>query len=178
MSKVSVRGWLLRPNGYIVTNSHVVKNSTGLSITVFGDMGPKRYRGEVVKLDETIDLALLKISPDEILKPARLGDSKQVQIADPVITIGSPFGLDQPSVVACVSGLRRAVVIDSVTHDQLIQTDAAINQGNSGGAMVNRNGEVTGINTAIYTPTGAFSGIGFAIPINKVKRLHPRYDTT
>ncbi len=108
-------------------------------------------------------------SADGILKPARLGDSRQVQVTDSVITIGSPFGLDQTVSRGVVSGLRRAVVIDRVTHDQLIQTDAAINQGNSGGAMVNRNGDVIGINTAIYTPTGAFSGIGFAIPINKVK---------
>jgi serine protease Do len=162
-------GVIVSRNGYIVTNNHVVKNSAGLSVTVFTQLGPKRYRGDIVKLDETLDLALIKISPDEVLKPAPLGDSAQIQIADSVITIGSPFGLDQTVSRGIVSGLRRAVVIESITHDQLIQTDAAINQGNSGGAMVNRDGEVIGVNTAIYTPTGAFSGIGFAIPINKVK---------
>ncbi|QFY89617.1 trypsin-like peptidase domain-containing protein [Magnetovirga frankeli] len=162
-------GVVVSRNGYIVTNNHVVRNSTGLMVTVFTPTGSKRYRGEIVKLDETQDLALLKISPDELLKPAPLGDSSKVQVADSVITIGSPFGLDLTVSRGIIAGLRRAIVIDNVTHDQLIQTDAAINQGNSGGAMVNRDGEVIGINTAIYTPTGAFSGIGFAIPINKVK---------
>jgi S1-C subfamily serine protease len=162
-------GVVVSRNGYIITNNHVVRNSTGLMVTVFTSTGSKRYRAEIVKLDETQDLALLKISPDELLNPAPLGDSSKVQVADSVITIGSPFGLDLTVSRGIVSGLRRAIVIDNVTHDQLIQTDAAINQGNSGGAMVNRDGEVIAINTAIYTPTGAFSGIGFAIPINKVK---------
>jgi serine protease Do len=162
-------GVILSRNGYIVTNNHVVKNSTTLTVTLFTQLGSRRYAADIVKLDEALDLALLKIHPDEVLKPAPLGDSSTVEIADSVITIGSPFGLDQTVSRGVVSGLRRAVVIDHVTHDQLIQTDAAINQGNSGGAMINRNGEVIGINTAIYTPVGAFSGIGFAIPVNKVK---------
>lgn len=162
-------GVVVSVDGYIVTNYHVIRDAGGIAVTVFGDLGPKRYSAEVVKLDERQDLALLKVRPDELLKPAPLGNSDQVEIAESVITLGSPFGLDQTVSRGIVSGLRKAMVIENITHDSLLQTDAAINQGNSGGALVNRRGEVIGINTAIYTPTGAFSGIGFAIPVNKVK---------
>ncbi len=162
-------GVVVSNNGYIVTNYHVVKNSTGLMVTLFGKRGSENFRADMVKQDPSLDLALLKIQPNDPTQPAPLGDSSQLQVADSVIAIGSPFGLDLTVSRGIVSGMRRAIVIDGVTHDQMIQTDAAINQGNSGGAMINRDGEVIGINTAIYTPTGAFAGIGFAIPVNKVK---------
>lgn len=162
-------GVVLSTDGYIVTNYHVIRDSTGIFATVFTNVGPKRYPAEIVKVDETLDLAILKIQPDELLQPAPLGNSDEVRVADSVLAIGSPFGLDQTVSRGIVSGMRKSVVIDSITHAHLIQTDAAINQGNSGGALVSREGKIIGINTAIYTPSGAFAGIGFAIPINQVK---------
>ncbi len=164
-------GVIISNTGYIVTNYHVISGATGIFATVFTEMGPKRYLADIIKVDETKDLALIKVEPDELLTRAHLGDSDKVHIADSVLAIGSPFGLDQTVSRGIVSGVRKAIVIDNTTHDQLIQTDAAINQGNSGGPLVMRNGDVIGINTAIYTPSGAFAGIGFAIPINKVKNF-------
>jgi serine protease Do len=162
-------GIVVSQNGHIVTNYHVIKNATGIFVTVFSDMGSQRYPADVVKMDEKLDLALVKVEPNNILMPAPLGDSDRVQVADSVIAIGSPFGLDQTVSRGIISGLRKSIVIGEVTHRRLIQTDAAINTGNSGGALVARDGHVIGVNTAIYTPTGAFAGVGFAIPMKQVK---------
>ena len=162
-------GIIVSQNGLVLTNYHVIKNATGINVTVFTDTGSQRYSADVVKTDEKLDLALVKIEPDLILSPAPLGDSDLVQVADSVIAIGSPFGLDQTVSRGIISGLRKSVVIGQVTHHRLIQTDAAINTGNSGGALIARDGTVIGVNTAIYTPTGAFSGIGFAVPMKQVK---------
>ncbi len=164
-------GVVVSNDGLILTNYHVIKGATGIHVTVFTNMGTKRYLASTVKVDESLDLALLRIQPDEVLTPAQLGDSDQVDIAQSVLAMGSPFGLDQTVSRGIVSARRRSMVIDNLTHQELIQTDAAINQGNSGGPLVDRNGMVIGINTAIYTPTGAFSGVGFAVPINKAKRF-------
>ena len=98
-----------------------------------------------------------------------LGNSDDVRVADGVIAIGSPFGLEQTVSHGIVSAVRKSMVIEEVTHTNLIQTDAAINQGNSGGPLIAKNGAVIGINTAIYTPTGAFAGIGFAVSSNNVR---------
>ncbi len=162
-------GIIVSRNGHVLTNYHVIRNATAIFVTVFSDVGSKRYAAEVVKQDEKMDLALVKIQPDDILIPAPLGDSDRVQVADSVIAIGSPFGLDQTVSRGIISGLRKSIVIDKITHARLIQTDAAINTGNSGGALVARDGTVIGVNTAIYTPTGAFSGIGFAVPMKQAK---------
>ncbi len=159
-------GVVVRDDGYILTNFHVVQSGAAVYVTVFDDLGTQRYTAEVVKLDEVLDLALLKINPQSRLTSARLGDSNRAQAADPVLTIGSPFGLDQTVSQGVISGTRKSLIIDGVAHNNLLQTDAAINQGNSGGPLVDRNGYVIGINTAIYSPTGAFAGIGFAIPAN------------
>ncbi|QFY89630.1 trypsin-like peptidase domain-containing protein [Magnetovirga frankeli] len=162
-------GVILSQRGHIVTNHHLVRQSTGLMVGLFTDQGLRQHRAEIIKVDPTQNLALLKINPEGPTRPAPLGDSSKIQVADSVITLGNPFGLELSVSRGIVSGMRRAITIGGVVHDQLIQTDAAINQGNSGGALLNRAGEVIGINTAIYTPTGAFAGIGFAIPINRVK---------
>lgn len=164
-------GVIIRGDGYILTNYHVVRGSAAAFVTVFDDVGTQRYSADVIKMDETLDLALLKITPKSPLSPAVLGDSDRILIAEEVITVGSPFGLDQTVSRGIVSGMRKALVIEGVTHANLIQTDAAINQGNSGGPLINLDGHVIGINTAIYTPTGAFSGIGFAIPSNHARRF-------
>ena len=159
-------GVVVRNDGYILTNYHVVRGSSAVFVTVFDDFGTERYRAEVVKLDESVDLALLKIRPKTPLSPAMLGNSDGVRVADEVIAIGSPFGLDQTVSRGIVSAKRKSLVIEGVSHKDLLQTDAAINQGNSGGPLVDGSGAVIGINTAIYTPTGAFSGVGFAVPSN------------
>jgi len=162
-------GIVASSNGLILTNYHVIKGATGIHVTVFTGMGTKRHVASVVKVDETLDLALLRIEPDQLLTVAPLGDSDRVDIAQSVLAMGSPFGLDQTVSRGIISARRKSMVIDNLTHAELIQTDAAINQGNSGGPLINRNGMVIGVNTAIYTPTGAFSGVGFAVPINKAK---------
>ncbi|MEO5372970.1 MAG: trypsin-like peptidase domain-containing protein [Alphaproteobacteria bacterium] len=164
-------GVIVRSDGYILTNYHVVRGAAAAFVTVFDDVGTQRYSADIVKMDETLDLALLKITPRAPLVPAVLGDSDRVRVAEEVITIGSPFGLDQTVSRGIVAGRRKALVIENVTHANLIQTDAAINQGNSGGPLVSIDGQVIGINTAIYTPTGAFSGVGFAIPSNHARRF-------
>ena len=162
-------GVIVRNDGYIITNYHVMHGAAAATVTVFNNHGTERYRANVVKMDEVTDLVLLKIEPRTPLTAAVLGDSNQVRPADEVIAIGSPFGLDQTVSRGIVSALRKSMVIERITRANLIQTDAAINQGNSGGPLISADGKVIGINTAIYTPTGAFSGIGFAIPSNQVK---------
>ncbi|MBF0471240.1 MAG: magnetochrome domain-containing protein [Gammaproteobacteria bacterium] len=164
-------GIIVSRNGYILTNNHVIQNATNITITLFGVQGPRQYIAEVVKADHKLDLALLKINPDNLLPVAKFGRSDDVQVGDSVISIGSPFGLDQTVSRGIISGLRKSVVIGDVTHERLIQTDAAINRGNSGGALINRHGEVIGVNTSIYSPTGAFAGIGFAIPVKLAREF-------
>ncbi len=164
-------GVIVRGDGYIVTNYHIVRGAASLTVNVINDRGNERYRAIVVKMNEVLDLALLKIKPREPLVAARLGDSDRLNVADEVIAIGSPFGLEQTVSRGIVSALRNSLLIEGVDHASLIQTDAAINQGNSGGPLVAKNGTVIGINTAIYSPTGAFAGIGFAIPSNQVRRF-------
>jgi S1-C subfamily serine protease len=162
-------GVIVRNDGFIVTNYHVVRGANSVFVTVLDDMGSTRYSAEIVKMDEALDLALLKISPKAPLSAAVLGDSDTVRVADEVIAIGTPFGLDMSVSRGIISAKGKSMVIEGVTHSNLLQTDAAINQGNSGGPLVATNGTVVGINTAIYTPNGAFAGIGFAVPSNKAR---------
>ncbi|MEI8393162.1 MAG: magnetochrome domain-containing protein [Rhodospirillaceae bacterium] len=162
-------GFIIRNDGYILTNFHVVRGNESMVVTVFDDAGAQRYPANIVKLDAAVDLALLKIEPRAPLMVAPLGDSDQVSVADEVIAIGSPFGLDLTVSRGIISAKRKSLVIEGTVHRDLLQTDAAINQGNSGGPLVNRAAEVVGINTAIYTPTGAFAGVGFAVPSNQAK---------
>ncbi len=164
-------GVIVHSDGYVITNFHVVRGATAIYVTVFHDSGTQRYLAQMVRLDEGIDLALLKINSRLPLRAAKLADSTKIQVASSVLAFGSPFGLDQTVSRGIVSGLRKSLTIEGVTHGDLIQTDAAVNQGNSGGPLVNDQGEVIGINTAIYTPTGAFSGVGFAIPSNRVRQF-------
>ncbi len=162
-------GVVVRNDGHVLTNYHVVHLASEIFVTVFDDFGTERYRANVVKMEEAADLALLKIKPKAPLYPVVFGDSSRIQVGEEVIAIGSPFGLGQTVSRGIVSALRESLVIEGVTHTGLVQTDAAINQGNSGGPLVDANATVIGINTAIYTPTGAFSGVGFAIPGNQAK---------
>lgn len=165
-------GIIVTADGYVITNHHVVEQSQEVYVTVFEKDGTTmRYHAEVVSLNAKRELALLKVEPMRPLKPAPLGDSRTAQIGDPVIAIGSPFGLDQTVSQGIVSGKRNAVTIEGIVHKNLLQTDAAINRGNSGGPLVDGKGMVIGVNTAIYTPTGAFSGIGFAVPAERAREF-------
>ncbi|MGK5094573.1 trypsin-like peptidase domain-containing protein [Deltaproteobacteria bacterium TL4] len=158
-------GIILTPDGYILTNYHVVEKATEIYVSVFVPNGVTRHHAEVIQLAERLDLALIKIEPNALLIPAALStENRIIRVGEEVLAIGSPFGLEQSVSKGIISGLDKSITIDGITHKRLIQTDAAINRGNSGGPLVDMMGYVVGINTAIYTPTAAFSGVGFAVP--------------
>lgn len=163
-------GIIVDRRGFIVTNAHVVSKAQNIKVVTFG-FERKAYAAEIVWKDLLNDIAILKIHPEEPLPIAILGDSDMMRVADRVLAVGSPFGLEQTVTAGIISDNSRNLVIEGQTYEDMIQTDAAINRGNSGGALVNVKGEVIGINTAIYAPTGVFAGVGFAIPINRVKPI-------
>ncbi len=152
---------------YVVTNNHVVGDAEEILVKL--DKG-EEFEAELVGTDERKDFAILKIeSPDKDLPVAKLGDSSSLYVGDWVLAIGSPFGFKSSVTAGIVSALGRQNGPDGNIND-FIQTDASINQGNSGGPLVNMKGEVVGINTWITTSTGGSIGLGFSIPINNVKR--------
>lgn len=163
-------GVVVDPRGYILTNEHVVREADELTVT-FQFPEEKKYTGKVVGSDPRTDLAVIKIEPKSSLTYAALGDSDKVRVGDWAIAVGSPFGLEQTVTVGVISAMRQSLNIEGMNYSGLLQTDAAINRGNSGGPLVNIRGEVVGINTAIYAPTGVFAGIGFAIPANRIKDI-------
>lgn len=152
--------------GYVVTNNHVVDNAD--EITVQLNDG-REFLAKKLGADEQSDIALLKIDPDDLIA-LPLADSDALLVGDFVVAIGNPFGLSQTVTSGIVSALSRSG-LNIGGLENFIQTDAAINRGNSGGALVNLRGELVGINTAIYGPNGGNVGIGFAIPTNMMKRL-------
>jgi len=150
--------------GYIITNNHVVEDADELKI----NLGDKReFDGKVVGTDPQTDIAVVKIDGKN-LPSAKLGDSDTIRAGQWAIAIGNPFGLSQTVSIGVISATGRANV-GVAAYEDMIQTDAAINPGNSGGPLVNIKGEIIGINTAIFTRSGGYQGIGFAIPINMVK---------
>lgn len=159
-------GVILRENGYIVTNNHVVDGADELLVTLDDD---REYKGTVVGTDPDTDLAVVKIDAAG-LTPARIGDSDKVEVGEWVIAMGSPFGLQHTVTAGIVSAKGRANM-GLATFEDFIQTDAAINPGNSGGPLINLEGEVVGINTAISSRSGSNSGIGFAIPSAMVQSV-------
>lgn len=165
-------GFIWNAEGYIVTNFHVVQQASRVTVTL---QNGSSYDATAIGVDRDKDLAVLKIdAPDVALVPVTLGDSALLEVGRKVIAIGNPFGLDTTMTVGVVSALGRE--IDSMSRRKIrdvIQTDAAINPGNSGGPLLNSLGQLVGVNTAIYSPSGASSGIGFAIPVNTVKRIVP-----
>ncbi|MBF0594857.1 MAG: trypsin-like peptidase domain-containing protein [Candidatus Omnitrophica bacterium] len=162
-------GFFVDDRGYILTNYHVTQDATDVMVTVFGT--PARdYPADIVAQDPNADMALLKLkNADGPFPEARIGDSSWTQVGDYVVAVGSPFGIEQTVTSGIISGNRKSMVIDGVRYKDLFQIDAAINRGSSGGPLVNMKGEVIGMNTAIYAPTGVFSGTGFSIPINNCK---------
>jgi S1-C subfamily serine protease len=163
-------GVIVDRRGYIVTNAHVVASAVNVKVVTFSSSRTV-YPAMIIRKDMENDIAILKIEPESPLPAAVLGDSDMIKVAESVLTIGSPFGLEQTVTAGIISDDSRNLVIDNQTYENMIQTDAAINRGNSGGPLINVSGEVIGINTAIYAPTGVFTGVGFAIPINKVKPI-------
>jgi S1-C subfamily serine protease len=163
-------GFVIDEKGYILTNFHVVQEAQSIEV-VLGDK--TRYPGKFVGADQRNDVALIKIDPKgKHLAALPLGDSGSLQVGQKVLAIGNPFGFQSTLTTGVVSALGRTVQTSQTTFiDEAIQTDAAINRGNSGGPLINSHGEVIGINSAIYTPTGTTAGIGFAIPINTAKRI-------
>lgn len=161
-------------SGHIITNNHVVDDYQKIRV-VFHD--GESYSAKVTGTDPFADLAVIKVDADpQTLHTLPLGDSSKLRIGDEVIAIGSPFGLTGSMTTGIVSQLGRILNppnIGSFSIPNVIQTDAAINPGNSGGPLLNDKGEVIGINTAIQTQTGEFSGVGFAIPSNTMKRIVP-----
>lgn len=163
-------GLIVSSMGHILTNYHVIENSSDIFVSVYG-IGPKTYNAWVFDHHEATDLTLLKLETKDIFTPAALGNSDLVEAGDLVLAIGSPFGMEQTVTSGIVSGVRKTLVIDGVKYENMIQTDAPINRGSSGGPLVNIDGEVIGINTAIYAPTGVFSGTAFAMPVNRIRRF-------
>src|SRR5882757_7577974 len=163
-------GFVIDTKGYILTNNHVVEGAQTIEV-VLGDQS--RYPAKVVGADPRNDVALIRIEPkNKPLVALSLGDSSTIQVGQKVLAIGNPFGFQSTLTTGVISALGRTVQTSQTTFiDQAIQTDAAINRGNSGGPLINSHGEVIGINSAIYTPTGTTAGIGFAIPINTAKRI-------
>jgi Do/DeqQ family serine protease len=162
-------GVVVSPDGYILTNNHVVgQQGRGSQVTVV--LADKReVRAQVVGIDEWTDIALLKVDLAG-LPVIPWGDSSKLKVAEWVLAIGNPFQLSQTVTLGIVSALGRAN-IGAATYEDFIQTDAAINPGNSGGALVNARGELIGINTAIYSQSGGYQGIGFAVPSNLARRV-------
>jgi serine protease Do len=163
-------GVITDPRGYILTNEHVVGGAEEIKVIV-RDPEERIYQGKVVGTDSTTDLAVVKIEPGHALTYAVLGDSDKVRVGDWALAIGSPFGLEQTVTLGVISAVRQSLRVEERLYSDFLQTDAAINQGNSGGPLVNVRGEVVGINTAIYSPTGVYGGIGFAIPSNQVAKI-------
>jgi S1-C subfamily serine protease len=163
-------GFVIDTRGYILTNYHVVQEAQTIEV-VLGDQS--RFAAKVIGADQRNDVALVKIDPkDKKLVALPLGDSSALQVGQKVLAIGNPFGFQSTLTTGVVSALGRTVQTGETTFiDEAIQTDAAINRGNSGGPLINTRGEVIGINSAIYTPSGTTAGIGFAIPINTAKSI-------
>jgi S1-C subfamily serine protease len=163
-------GFIIDPRGYILTNFHVVQEAQSIEV-VLGDQS--RYPAKFIGADQRNDVALIKIDPKgKQLATLPLGDSGVLQVGQKVLAIGNPFGFQSTLTTGVVSAVGRTVQTSQSTFiDEAIQTDAAINRGNSGGPLINTHGEVIGINSAIYTPSGTTAGIGFAIPVNTAKAI-------
>jgi S1-C subfamily serine protease len=165
-------GFMYDTEGHIVTNYHVIEGAEELYVTLADETTTP---AEVVGTDPSNDLAVIKVdvSPD-LLQPIPLGDSDQLRVGRFVIAIGNPFGLEQTLTVGVVSALGRVIESpDERFIGEIIQTDAAINPGNSGGPLLDLSGRVIGVNTAIFSPSRASAGIGFAVPVNTVRRVVP-----
>ncbi len=157
-------GFIISEDGYVVTNNHVIQDADEITVILSDDT---RLKAELVGRDPKTDLAVLKVTPDEPLQAVKFGNSDKSRVGDWVVAIGNPFGLGGTVTAGIISARGRD--INSGPYDDYLQTDASINRGNSGGPMFNLDGEVIGVNTAIYSPSGGSVGIGFAIPSGTVE---------
>jgi serine protease Do len=159
-------GFIFDPRGYILTNRHVIKGADEILVTL---KGKEKYRARVIGVEPKTDIAVIKIDGRRF-PHVKFGDSNSLEVGDWVLAIGNPFGLMKTVTAGIVSAKGRHDM-GMLDHEEFIQTDAAINPGNSGGPLVNIEGEVVGMNTAILSRSGGYMGIGFAIPINVVKKV-------
>ena len=158
-------GFVIKKNGIVVTNNHVIANADDIVVIV----NNKEYEAKVLGADPYADVAVLQIESKETFTPVQFGDSDKARVGDWVVAIGNPFGLGGTVTSGIISARNRD--INLTRYDDFIQTDASINQGNSGGPLFNLDGQVIGINTAILSPSGTSSGIGFAIPANAASNI-------
>ncbi len=165
-------GFVYSDDGYIITNQHVVRDAQKVTVTF---LDGEAYIGDVVGRDRDLDIAVVKVNPSNTyIQPITIGDSSKLKVGEKIAAIGNPFGLSGSMTSGIVSQIGRLLPQESgYSIPDVIQTDAAINPGNSGGPLINMKGEVVGINTAIQSATGEFSGIGFAVPSNTVKKVVP-----
>ncbi|MBQ3693220.1 MAG: Do family serine endopeptidase [Synergistaceae bacterium] len=162
-------GFIVTKDGQILTNNHVVDGVDKITVSVLLKDGSKKtYPAKVLGNDPTYDLAVIKIEPDEDLPVLELGDSDAVEVGEWVVAIGNPYGFEHSVTAGVISAKNRSIRTQEVNFDDFLQTDAAINPGNSGGPLLNMDGKVVGINTAIIPYA---QGLGFAIPVNKAKEI-------
>ena len=159
-------GVIITEDGYIVTNNHVIKDATELEVTLNNN---KSYIAKLVGTDSKMDVALLKIDANEKLPFAVFGDSDAIKVGEWVLAVGNPYNLNSTVTAGIVSAKARNLANDGI--QSFIQTDAAVNPGNSGGALVNTRGELIGINTMISSPTGSYTGYSFAVPSNVTRKI-------
>ena len=165
-------GFVYSDDGYIITNNHVIDNAEKVTITF---LDGESYIAQIIGTDSDLDLAVLKVQTGSTyLQPIPIGDSSKLKVGQEIAAIGNPFGLSGSMTSGIISQMGRLLPQDSgYSIPDVIQTDAAINPGNSGGPLLNMKGEVVGINTAIQSATGEFTGVGFAVPSNTVKKVIP-----
>ena len=162
-------GFIVSPKGHILTNHHVIEDAVRI---IVGLQSGEKYRATVVGVDIETDIAVLKIEAPKDLPTVTLGDSNQAEVGDWVLAMGSPFGLDQTVTAGIISKKERENPSAYSVFQRFLQTDAAINRGNSGGPLVNMRGEVIGMNSQIATSTGDYNGIGFALPANETNFVY------
>jgi len=166
-------GFVFDKNGHIITNSHVVKNAKKVVVTF---LDGRSYNADLIGYDEFTDIGVIKVNADlSLLHPLSLGDSSNLKVGESIAAIGNPFGLSGSMTAGIVSQLGRLLPSGSgYSIPDVIQTDAAINPGNSGGPLLNMRGEIVGINTAIQSTTGEFTGVGFAVPSQTIAKIVPK----
>ncbi|MCG3779223.1 MAG: trypsin-like peptidase domain-containing protein [Candidatus Nitrosopumilus limneticus] len=165
-------GFVFDKKGHIITNAHVIDDATKIIITF---LDGRSYNAEIIGMDKYTDIGVIKVNADlKLLHPLSLGDSSNLEVGEPITAIGNPFGLSGSMTSGIISQMGRLLPSDSgYSIPDVIQTDAAINPGNSGGPLLNMRGEIVGINTAIQSTTGEFTGVGFAIPSQTVAKIVP-----
>ena len=166
-------GFVFDKKGHIITNAHVVGDATKIVVTF---LDGRSYNAKIIGVDEFTDIAVIKVDADlSLLRPLLIGDSSNLKVGEPIAAIGNPFGLSGSMTSGIVSQLGRLLPSGDRGYSipDVIQTDAAINPGNSGGPLLNMRGEVVGINTAIQSNTGEFTGVGFAVPSKTIAKIVP-----